>query len=228
MANTVKNAKNAARKLLTAVVDGVVKAKGKGKTVRVKELKPGDATGKGQTVKVSVSDTDDKPPASKDTDDKPAVSKGKKRKAKPAGSKGKKRKAKPADLSEPRSPLSKAERKGLHKAVDADSVSRATNTLGRGAARATVFGHSASAVWRALGYAHDDDGNGLYTRSDCLALRDGLGLDGVIKDANCNLQFGDGRGRYKGNDPLYGGDVPELTTADWKVVNAIVKAARES
>lgn len=220
--NTVKNAKAAARKFLSAVVDGVRKGS-KGK------------------------DTDDKPKGSKvsqkvtGVSPAPTVPKGKKDTTdtddKPKGSK-KKTKKKSADLSEPRVGLTKSERKGLHKAVDADATSKAKNTLGRGAARAKVFGHSASAVWRALGFAHTKPtgkgGDGLYTRSDCLSLRDGLGLNGVITDANCNLQFGDGRGRHnKGvaaNDPdggLYGGVVAELTSADWKVVNAIVKAARE-
>lgn len=214
--NVVTNAKTAARKVLSAVVDAV-KKKGK----------PVTATPAGSKV-TGVADTPT-PKAKKgkkadDTDDTPPVSKAKK-------------KGKPADLSVPRSGLTKAKKKGLHKVVDADATTKATNTLGRGAARATVFGFSASAVWRAVGFAHDKPtgkgGTGLYTRSDCLALRDGLGLGGVITDKNCTLQFGDGRVRHNRgvkadatDGGLYGGCVAPLTPKDWKVVDAIVAAAR--
>lgn len=199
MANVVKNAKKAAADTLTAVVN-VVKGKG-GKPVKTADGRtPGDFK-----------------PAKKDTPDTSVVS------PKPK----KKGKAKPADLSVPRNAVSKAILKGLHKSVDGASCTTAVNTLGRGSNRAKVFGLSASSVWRALGFRKVGK-EFVYTVSDAKGFRDGLGLGDVITDTNVKCQFGDGRGRANGNDPLYGGDVAELDDKQWAVVDRMVKAAREA
>lgn len=206
MANVVKNAKKAARDTVTAVVD------------KVKGLKKKDKPAVGPDVSPVLLGK------KKDTSNPPDVSP-----AKPKGKKGKK----PVDLSVPRNAVSKAIRKGLSKFVDADSCTTAKNLLGRGANRANVFGHSASAVWRALGFRYTKSDGFLYTLSDARAVRDALGLEGVITDTNVKCQFGDGRTRAnKGMKPddaggTYGGVVAPLTDKDWTAVDKMVKAARD-
>ena len=128
--------------------------------------------------------------------------------APPKGKKGKK--AKPVNLSVARVELTDKERKAAGvNAKHVESVRPATNVKGVRNCRATLFGHSVSAVWRWCGY------NG-WTLPDTLALRDGAGLagDGLVTDQNVKCQFYDGLGRAAGRAPLYGGKVAELTKAD--------------
>lgn len=215
MANTVKNAKTAARKLLAAVVNGVKKGKPKD-TADVSDVpkKKGKKTYPYDTVAV-------KDGVAKVTPGTDAAPKGKKDKPKdtaavPAVSK-KKGKKKTEDLSEAREDVTVKGKNAKH----VSDVSTAKNVLGRGAARAKVFGYAASAVWRAVGFRQKKDGSFCYTVSQCKAMRDGLGLNGVIRDGNVKCQFADGRGRANGNDPLYGGDVPALTGDQWATLERV-------
>jgi hypothetical protein len=197
MANGVKNAKSAARKFLAGVVAGV-KGKHKGKDAVDKPAASKPDTAPKTAPKTARKD--------KDTSAGPDVSKGK--------GKRKKGKDKPADLSEAREDVNVKGKNAKH----LSDVSTAKNVLGRGAARAKVFGFAASAVWRAVGFRSRKDGSYYYTVSQCKAMRDGLGLAGVIRDGNVKCQFADGRGRANGNDPLYGGDVPALTAEQWAIL----------